>query len=495
MSWLPTVRAHRASRAFTAVADSATDVLYPLVVLGRGTARLARSARGWWAGTPKDRRGPTVFLGAACALVVALTPYGPWLALLAAVGAAAWHGRDQSGSEEPAGPTEEQTARLQALYDAVAPHFCPGEDPHPQPLYTPDGTWERAFAAYEFSAQGRVERLELRYPPYFPDDDLQARARVQHVLSTKAGRNREYHFGWDEENNHLQVTALPALPTGIHAQQFATAPSETVLGFTDPQSVPRTIPVIQDGAQLQLPPAIWRTGPHSTESHLLALGTPGSGTTTLLRTVALQALHHGEVVVIDGSGEGEYGFLVGREGVLAVETTPVGALAALEWAAHEAERRLRIARAPGAAVGAPRPLWILADRVALLSHLARAEGRADPQDLLEVPLRHGRAAQVTVALADQLDGAGEGLSQPVRACTRARVVLGEASGEQLQAVLGQAHPTSPPAHSQPGRGYARLGSGPVLRLQVPHTPNPFDDTAPEGQRAAVEALLPTLAVS
>ncbi|MFD9677292.1 hypothetical protein ACFWAO_36035, partial [Streptomyces sp. NPDC059981] len=42
----------------------------------------------------------------------------------------------------------------------------------------------------------------------------------------------------------------------------------------------------------------------------------------------------------------------------------------------------------------------------------------------------------------------------------------------------------------PGRGYARLGTGPVHRLQVPATPDPYDDGTHPGHRQAVLELLP-----
>ncbi|CAO0826812.1 FtsK domain-containing protein OS=Streptomyces microflavus OX=1919 GN=Smic_10320 PE=4 SV=1 [Streptomyces microflavus] len=116
-----------------------------------------------------------------------------------------------------------------------------------------------------------------------------------------------------------------------------------------------------------------------------------------------------------------------------------------------------------------RPLWILLDRPAVLGHLAAADGRTDPQELLQVPLRHGRAAGVTVVLADQFD-ALETLTETVRTHARARVVLGPASREQITAVLGAEPNTTPPPEVPAGRGYARLGTGPVLRLQVPATP-------------------------
>ncbi|MGW7267892.1 ATP-binding protein [Streptomyces sp. NPDC054842] len=472
-------------------ADSATDVLHPLITITRGLRRLAGAGRRRWAGTPKDRRGPLLFLVASVVLVVALVPYGPLLAVVTLMAAAAWKGREQRSSE-PAGPDEPQTKRLQSLYEALVPYFSTTDDP--APLYAHGGEWENAFPSYEFDGTGRVSRLLVRYPAYFTDGEAESRARVEQLLHAKSGRGREYHFVWDEEGNELSVSVLSPLPTDIAAQRFVTAPGETVLGFTDPGDVQRTLPVTHGEEQRDVPPVVWRTGVRSTEPHLLVAGEPGSGTTTLLRSIALQALQHGDVLIVEGGGTGEFACLTGRDGVLAVECGLTGAFTSLEWAAHETERRLVAAnRARQAGRPAPddirRPLWILLDRPSTLGLLAAADGRKDPQSLLQVPLRHGRAANVTVVVADQFDSL-DALSDAVRQHTRARVVLGPASAAQLQAVLGVPPHTTPTPDTPPGRGYARLGSGPVHRLQVPATPDPFDDATSEAQRRAVLALLP-----
>ncbi|MFG2222560.1 hypothetical protein [Streptomyces sp. NPDC048644] len=479
------------SREFArTAADSATDVFHPLITIGRGARRLAVSGGQRWAATPKDRRGPLFFLVAACLLVVTFVPYGPLLGLVGAMGAAAWAGRDHTPVQN--GPGEAESARLQTLYEALVPYFS--SDGDPCPLYTHGGDCEAVFEEYTFDDDGRIARLRLRYPAYFTDGEAPSRARIEQVLHAKCGRGREYRFEWDEEANRLLLTVLGPLPTDLAAQRFVTSPGEAVLGFTDHASVHRTLPVDgPDGARDE-PPVVWRTGPRSTEPHLLVLGQPGSGTTTLLRSLALQVLQHGDVLVIDGSGTGEYGCLAGRGGVLGVESGLSGALATLEWAAHETERRLIVAnRARQSGGPAPddirRPLWIIADRPTALSHLAVAEGRDDPQRLLQVPLRHGRAAQVTVVVADQCDSAGL-LSEPVRTLTRARVLLGPATADEVGAVLGAPPHTTPTAEVPAGRGYARLGAGPVLRLQVPATPDPFDDATSETHRQAVLALLP-----
>ncbi|EST24737.1 hypothetical protein N566_24880 [Streptomycetaceae bacterium MP113-05] len=490
------VQAVRRGRdAARAGADGAADVAQPLLVVGRGLRRLASSARAWWEGAPQDKRGPVAALILVGALCLYLMPYGPALAIGLLLIAAAWKGRD-GGEEAPAdsGPGPEELARLQSLYEALVPCFARDDAPGEEGMYAHDGSYERGFEEFSFTAEGRIERLLLRYPPHFADCDTDQRQRVEWLLDAKAGRGREYRFGWDEERNRLELCVLPPLPADVVAQPFVTSPGETVLGFTDEGAVQRTLPVTDGWGSRDVPPVVWRTGPRSTEPHLLVLGNPGSGTSTLLRSVAVQALRHGDVLVVDGGGAGEFAFLAGRPGVPTVESSVVGALAALEWVVHETERRLLAAhRARQAGEPVPqdvrRPLWVVVDRPAQLSHLARAEGRRDPQELLEVPLRHGRAAHVTVAVAEQFEGA-QALAQAVRAYTRARVVLGPESADQVRAVLGES-PQAAPAPSGPrGRGYARLGGGPVLRVQVPATPDPHDEETDEAQRQAVLALLP-----
>lgn len=82
----------------------------------------------------------------------------------------------------------------------------------------------------------------IRYPAYFTDGEIDSRTRIEQLLHAKSGRGREYHFEWDEEGNRLTVTVLSPLPTDIAAQRFVTTPGETVLGFTDPTQVQRTLP-------------------------------------------------------------------------------------------------------------------------------------------------------------------------------------------------------------------------------------------------------------
>ncbi|MEU8957130.1 hypothetical protein AB0C93_22835 [Streptomyces sp. NPDC048518] len=475
-------------------ADNATDVLHPLITITRGLRRLAAAGRRRWADTPKDKRGPLLFMAASVVLVVALVPYGPLLAAICLMAAAAWTGRERS-APEPTGPDESQAQRLQSLYEALVPYFSVPEDP--APLFAHGGEWDKALTDHEFDDTGRISRLVVHYPAYFTDGEPDARARIEQLLHAKSGRGREYHFAWDEEGNELTVSVLAPLPTDIAAQRFVTAPGETVLGFTDETGVQRTLPVTDgaDGAEPRdVPPVVWRTGIRSTEPHLLIAGQPGSGTTTLLRSIALQALQYGDILIVEGSGTGDYACLTGRGGVLAVECGLTGALASLEWAAHETERRLISANRARQAGHPPpedtkRPLWIFLDRPSALGHLAAADGRRDPQTLLQVPLRHGRAANVTVVVADQLDTL-DSLSDAVHQHTRARVLLGPATIDQLEEVLGVPPHTTVTQDVPPGRGYARLGTGPVHRLQVPATPDPYDEATSEAHRRAVLDLLP-----
>ncbi|BFV55503.1 membrane protein [Kitasatospora sp. CMC57] len=471
--------------------DHAADMFAPLTLIGRGLRHHADWVKARWAATPKEKRGPTVFLTAAALLGVFLLPHGPLGALVALMASAAWVGRSPKAPAAAAEPDAVEL-KLSALYAALTPYLAAPEEF--SPLYGPEGRYQDAFSTWEFDDEGRLAGLDLVYPAYFTDTEPAARARVEQVIQGKAGRSREYRFDWDEESNRLRVTALAPLATDILAQPFVTTPGEIVLGFTDDHGSHRTIPVAQGGSTVQQPPVVWRTGARSSEPHLLALGSAGSGTSTLIRSVALQALRHGDLMVIDGAGTGEHACLVNRPGVHTVETSLHGALAALEWAAQETERRLtalNAARHHGVAVpeDVTRPLWLLLDHPTELTELAHAEGRPDPQELLELPLRHGRAARVTVVVADDLT-AYDRISPTVRATTRARVVLGPTTPGTAEAVLAGPLDITPATQTPPGRGYARIGASAPVRLQVPVTVDPLDDEAPAAHREAVISLLP-----
>ncbi|MFC7216934.1 hypothetical protein ACFQLX_01915 [Streptomyces polyrhachis] len=460
---------------------AATDLVRPFRAVGRGLGHLLAAARTRFAATPQDKRGPLALLTAGAGLLLYLLPYGIPIALALLTATAWWLGREREGGEEEAAQEEAGDERLTLLYTALVPLFSVPDDP--EPMYTHGGDHEDVLTDYAHGSDGRLERLTIRYPAYFPDGEPEMRARVERLLQAKAGRGREYLFDWDEAGNQLTVRAMPALPTDLVAQRFVAAPGERVLGFTDALSVSRTIPVTVDGAQRDLPPVLWRTGPNTTLPHLLAVGHPGSGTSSLLRSLALQCLPHAQIAVIDSAGTGEYAFLRGRSGVLHVESRLTGAVDVLERVARETQRRL------AAGGQGHRPLWLFVDRPTVLSQIAALEGHDDPQSLLRLPLQYGRAAVVTVVVAEHFDTAAA-LNDAVTGHTRTRVMLGTAGPEQVRAVLGAPPNTTPPDHLPPGRGYARLGDGPVLRLQVPSTPNPDRDDTATHAREAVLALLP-----
>ncbi|NJP68608.1 hypothetical protein, partial [Streptomyces spiramenti] len=430
-----------------------------------------------------------------------LVPHGPLLAGCALLPVAAVAGRraERGGAAraaETAALAEERAERLRVVYEALVPYFAAPEGCAADTAYTYGGSFEDVIRDPGFEGD-RITTLCLRYPAHFPDGDAEARARVEEVLTAKTGRERELRLCWDREHNRLRLEVLPPLPDGVCAQRFVTGPGEAVLGFTDADAVDRTVPVTSGEADADVTdaaPVVWRTGARAPAAHLLATGRPGSGTTSLLRSLALQALNDGDVLLVDGSGAGEFACFAGRRGVLTVESSPTGAAAALEWATVETERRLaELALARRTAVAdhpCPlRPLWIVVDRPALLAHRARTAGTRDPQELLEVPLRHGRAAEVTVVVAEQLDGLAS-LGPALTGCTEARVVLGPVPGALLHELLGGVPTSTPPPGAAPGRGYARPAPGVLLRLQAPAAPDPYDDTTDERQRRAVLALLP-----
>ena len=70
------------------------------------------------------------------------------------------------------------------------------------------------------------------------------------------------------------------------------------------------------------------------------------------------------------------------------------------------------------------------------------------------------------------------------------MLLGPAGTEEAHAALGAPLDIAPAAHAPAGRGYARIGNGTPVRLQVPATVDPLDDDAPAQLRDAVIALLP-----
>ncbi|MDI2129177.1 hypothetical protein [Yinghuangia seranimata] len=473
------------------VRGHARDMFAPLIHLGRGLRREVAWARTWWKEAPTDKRKAALVGVAASLVLLYFLPFGPFLALGGVMAGAAWMGREKGPAPEPGPPPGD--GRLQAIYNGLVPHLADAHDPAGP--FVPGGQWKQAFEHHEFEGD-QLTRLELRYSPYFADDDPEARQRIERVVEAKAGRAREYLYGWDTENNRLTVAALPPLPGPVPAQHYATAVCEIVLGFTDATSTDRLIPVALDPTQPgppshQLPPVIWRTGTRTNAPHLLAVAGPAAGKTTLLRTIAVQALRDGDVIVVDATGSGDFACLSGRRGVLRVDASAQGARETLTWLRHEAARRaeaIGAAKAAGTPVpeDARRPLWVLLDEPA---ELLGEDGEGELLELLDLPVRLGRTTHISL-VATARPGQLERLPSGLLGETHTRLTLGPLEPEALHAALGSAPGITGGDGMPAGRGYARVGAGPVIRIQTPYTPDPLEDDTPDGERARILALLP-----
>ncbi|MCE7079651.1 hypothetical protein [Streptomyces sp. ST2-7A] len=496
-------------------------------VPGRGSVRLCRSARRRWEKLPPERRGPTAAAVVVGAVLVWLMPLGVPVAGIAALVAVVVAGlRPAPEPGEPGDPVEDPDAPavrercLAMLREALTPWpggtgpfgFPPDGGPDSpggadagdagtdsgepgEPSGDGDGD-DREPVRGVFDHRGRPVALGIRYPGSFPDWDPTARERVEGLVTRRLGHRGDVRFDWDGERGVLAVRPADRLPDGIGAQPFVTPPDTIVLGFTDPESGDRTVPVRRLPADdpgretvVHAPPLVWRTGPASPAPHLLVVGEPRSGVTGLLRSVVLQALRREgpvEVAVVDGAGGG-WEFLRGRHGVRAVEHGPTGAAALVEWAAVETERRLR---SRGYRRDAPPALWLVLDRPSV----PLAAGAADP--VVAALLRRGRAAGVTVVVGEQIDHLPP--APGWAADLRAAVVLGAVGARDIAAVVGPSpwRPGEGPGAAPPtGCGFARLDGTGVHRLRVPVTPAPDDVTAPDAWRRAVLALAPERPVS
>jgi hypothetical protein len=466
------------------------DTFSPVLTLTRGLRKQVVWARAWWKSAGADKRKAGAAGVAAVLLALYFLPYAPLVTLILVLGSAAWLGRQEKPPAPEPGP-DPTDVRLQAVYNGLVPYLA--DDHDPARTFHPGGPYKNAFRNWELDGD-RITRLELTYSPYFTDDDPTARARIERALQAKTGRGREYRYDWDTENNQLTLTALPPLPPAVPAQQYVTAPREILLGITDATSTNRLTPILVDGTTRQLPPVIWRTGNRAIDPHLLAVAAPGAGKSNLLRTIALQVARDGDIVVVDGSGSGDFACLAGRRNILRVETGYHGAVETLTWLRHETQRRIAAvthAKQHGTPVpdDARRPLWVILDEITELTEIAAAQGTPDPQEFLDLPLRLGRATHIGVVTSvrpTHLDR----LRPALIADTHTRIVLGPVDAECTGIVLGTTPGVSGGEGMPPGRGYVRIANNPVIRIQIPHTPDPLDEDTPEADRKRLLGLLP-----
>ena len=489
------------------------DVCYPLIVLGRGTRRGAAWLVAWWKAAPKEKRRLQSVIVLVCLLGVGLLSYGPLLLILAYLAGAAWLGRDTSRKgADPESPAH--IGRLQSVYNGLVPYLQNGDDPDRH--FTPGGGYRDAFTAWSFDEQDRLVRLRFDYSQYFKDGESDSRAKVERALEGKIGHSNEYLYAWDEEGNHLDVRILPPLPDGIGAQPWPVADIEFVLGVTDPDSAGRLIPVAvadpeadedtltplaaaSDGVPpgfriAQLAPVIWRIGSPSANPHLLVTGGPSTGKSTAVRSLLGQALARGhQVAVMDTDQSAEYGALAGQANVLRITEQPADSLDLLDWFGLEIERRAEgvahqepARRADPAVDGsaskspvdaasdrpapdAPAPLWLFVDDLPELCSAAGRLGRGDPQDALAALARKARFARVTVVITARTDQVAA-LRPALRNQLTSRIALGRVDPLTSTLLFGGTLELGGAQVMPPGRGYARIGAGPVIRLQTPYAP-------------------------
>ena len=498
------------------------DICYPLIVLVRGTRRGAKQLGAWWREAPKEKRRLQALIVLVCLVGIGLLKFGPLLLILGFIGGAAWLGRDTS--RKGADPESKgHIGRLQSIYNGLVPYLQNGDDPDQH--FKPGGGYRDAFTAWEFDEQDRLIRLRMDYSEYFKDGEAESRAKVERALEGKIGHANEYLYAWDEEGNHLDVRILPPLPEGIGAQPWPVADIEFVLGVTDPGSASRLIPVLvpdpeaaedtlspeaaarddakDDGVpagfkQVQLAPVVWRVGNPSASPHLLVAGGPFSGKSTAVRSLLGQALGRGHrIAVIDTDQSAEYGALAGRPNVLRVTEDPTDSLDLLDWFGPEIERRAEsFARSGARQVEEPvryasqqttheqaqkqaqnqtqrpetePPLWLFVDNLPELCAAAGRLGRPDPQDSLAALARKARFASTTIVVTVRLDQVAA-LRLALRNQLTSRIALGKVDGATSTLLFGGTLELGGAQWMPPGRGYVRIGAGPVIRLQTPYAP-------------------------
>ena len=428
-----------------------------------------------------------------CLVGVGLLKFGPLLLILGFIGGAAWLGRDTS--RKGADPESKgHIGRLQSIYNGLVPYLQNGDDPDQH--FTPGGGYRDAFTAWEFDEQDRLIRLRMDYSEYFRDGEAESRAKVERALEGKIGHANEYLYAWDEEGNHLDVRILPPLPEGIGAQPWPVADIEFVLGITDPGSAGRLIPVMvpdpefaedtltpevaaresEDGVPpgfrlAQLAPVVWRVGNPSASPHLLVAGGPASGKST--RRCVHCWPRRWRAATGSRSSTPTRAPSTARWWPANVCASPRNrpTRSTCDWFGPEIERRAESStrqQTAGQQAGEP-PLWLFVDDLPELCAAAGRLGRPDPQDTLATLARKARYAGTTIVVTARLDQVAA-LRLALRNQLASRIALGKVDGATSTLLFGGTLELGGAQLMPPGRGYVRVGAGPVIRLQTPYSP-------------------------
>ena len=499
------------------------EILYPVILVLRGLRRAATGGKAWWTGGSKRKRQIEAGVLVATLVTVGLLPYGPAILILGFLCWAGWLGRDTAPKDADPEP-KAHIGRLQAVYDGLVPYLHDEHDPDQH--FKPGGGYRDAFTSWEFDEHDRLTGFTVDYSQYVRDGEAECRAKVERAIEGKVGRGNEFLYDWDEEGNHLRVRVLPPLPGGLSAQPWPVAEIEYVLGITDPDSAGRLVPVLmpdEPGVEpAPLPanlaartaeapegwhsavvaPVVWRVGTPCPHPHLLVTGSIGSGKTTALRSLLGQALGRGQqVAVIDIEQTDAYADLAGRPGVRGVVEDPERALELLDWFGLECERRAERRRAEAEAVangdtasfpalkvldatadGLRQPqvlmesvepteptLWLCIDGLPELLDAAASVGRPQLEETLASLARKARYAGVML-LATARDERVLQLRPALRAQLTVRVAMGTVDPSVSTALFGGTLELGGSRRLPVGRGYVRVGTGPVIRLQTPYAP-------------------------
>jgi len=320
------------------------------------------------------------------------------------------------------------------------------------------------------------------------------------------------------------------------------------------QLASRATPTPEGWRTAAVAPVIWRVGTPCPHPHLLVTGPAGSGKTTALRSLLGQALGRGQqVAVIDVEQTDAFADLSGRPGVRGVIDDPEHALALIEWVGLECERRAerRRAAAEAAARAEARPhppirleaaartadgtqnaqnapsaqgtpaddeaagpqapedrlkpdraaadadaahsrLWLCIDGLPELLDAAGRLGRPDIEDTLAAIARKARYADVLLLTTIGEDRLLQ-LRPALRAQLTVRIAMGSVEPEVSTALFGGTLELGGTRRLAPGRGYARVGNGPVIRLQTPYAPpgdvSPLRAVGTTASRASQAAML------